>query len=296
MTLRTLRALREERMEKYINKARVLIEALPYIRLFKGQIIVIKFGGSIMESEESMKAVLQDIVFMKYAGWKPVIVHGGGPAISKAMKERKLETKFINGLRVTDQVTMDLVEDILGNKINSHIVNILDLLQVKAKGISGKTKNFILADPLDAKLGYVGHIRAVNAQIVHDILNSDLIPVIAPIGVDDKGKVYNINADIAAGEIASSLGARKLVFLTDTPGILADSQDSNSLISTLNKNDMEQMIKDEKINGGMIPKVSSCIKALGFGVNKGHIIDGRIDHSLLLEIFTKNGVGTEILA
>ncbi len=288
-------------MEKYINKARILIEALPYIQLFSGKTIVIKFGGSIMDSEASMKAVLQDIVFMKYAGWKPVLVHGGGPAISEAMRDRKLKAEFVDGLRITDRITMDLVEDILGNKINAHIVNLLEAFQIKAVGVNGKRNKFIKVDKArsegkpDADLGYVGHIRSVNPGILRDLLEEGVIPVVAPIGLGDDGQAYNINADIAAGEIASSLGAQKLVYLTDTPGILADPKDEKSLISTLNKEQMEEMIKSGRINGGMIPKVSSCVKALGFGVNKGHIIDGRVDHSLLLEIFTRSGIGTEIL-
>ena len=285
-------------MEKYINKARVLIEALPYIQLFSGKIIVIKFGGSIMNSEESMEKVLQDIVFMKYAGWKPVIVHGGGPGISKAMKERKLSTHFINGLRVTDKVTMDLVEDILGNKINAHVVNILERLQVKAKGLNGKKDKIIKADKMicdKGDLGYVGSIRSIDTTIIHHWLDLDTIPVIAPIGLGDDKAAYNINADVAAGDIASSIGARKLVYLTDTPGILADPDNPDSLISTLSQEEADELIAGNKINGGMIPKVQSCLNAMNFGVNKGHIIDGRIDHSLLLEIFTKKGIGTELL-
>jgi len=282
-------------MEKYISKARVLIEALPYIQLFSGKTVVIKFGGSIMDRESSMRAVLQDIVFMKYAGWKPVIVHGGGPAINEALRERQLKAQFIDGLRVTDQITMDLVEDILGNRINSHIVNILDSLQVQARGMNGKKDGFIKVDPQHPDLGYVGNIRSIDPTMITELLDAGIIPVIAPIGIGDDRHAYNINADTAAAEIAASLGARKLVFLTDTPGILGNPEDSDSLISSLDRDSAASMMNEGRISGGMIPKVTSGLKALSFGVNKVHIIDGRIDHSLLLEIFTKKGIGTEIL-
>lgn len=289
-------------MKKYIKKADVLIEALPYIQLFKDEIVVIKFGGSIRNSTESMTKVLQDIVFMKCIGWKPVVIHGGGAAISEAMEERHIQPRFINGLRVTDRKTMDIVEDVLAHKINSQIVDIISGLKSKARGLSGLYKDLLEVDKFVDKdkasqvdYGYVGRIRKVNRQVIFDILDEGEIPVIAPIGVGDDRASYNVNADVAAGEIAASISARKLVYLTDMPGILADTGDESTLLSTLTKEKATKMLADGSIDGGMIPKVTSCLKALKSGVNKGHIIDGRIEHSLLLEIFMDKGIGTEII-
>lgn len=285
-----------------ISKADVLIEALPYIRAFRGKKIVIKFGGSIMDSENAMNDVLTDIVFMKYVGWHPVIIHGGGPAITAAMKQRGTQAQFVNGLRVTDRGTMDIVEDILAHKINAQIVNLLNRMDGNAVGLSGFRDEFIRVDrampevdDVKTDIGYVGAVRYVNAQVLNQVIEAGKIPVIAPIGKGDDGLSYNINGDVAAGDIASSIGAQKLVYLTDTPGILKDPNDPNSIISTLKRVEAEQLMKQGVISGGMIPKVKSCLDALKFGVNKGHIVDGRIDHSLLLEIFTDKGIGTEIL-
>jgi len=294
-------------MQKIIDKAAVLIEALPFIKAFRGKKIVIKFGGSIMDSENAMKAVLQDIVFMKYVGWLPVIIHGGGKAITAAMNRRGTKPQFINGLRVTDRETMEVVEDVLAHKINAHIVNLLNMMDGDAVGVSGLDNGLIRVDklvtnsPLPASdeppidLGFVGQVRYINSGILNNILAEGKIPVIAPLGLGDDGQSYNINADLVAGEIASSIGARKLVYLTDTPGILRQADDKNSIISTITRKEAEKLIVEGIIDGGMIPKVNSCLDALKFGVNKGHIIDGRVKHSLLLEIFTKEGIGTEIL-
>lgn len=289
-------------MQKIIDKAAVLIEALPFIKAFRGKKIVIKFGGSIMDNENAMKAILQDIVFMKYVGWLPVVIHGGGKAITQAMSRRGTKPQFINGLRVTDRETMEIVENILAHKINSQIVNLLNMLDGDAVGISGLDDGLIRVDkivsddsgqPID--LGFVGQVRYIDAGILNRLVNSGKIPVIAPLGFGDDGQTYNINADLVAGEIASSIGARKLVYLTDMPGILQTPGDNQSIISTLNRKQAEKLIASGIIDGGMIPKVNSCLEALKFGLNKGHIIDGRIKHSLLLEIFTKKGIGTEIL-
>lgn len=289
-------------MQKYIDKAKVLIEALPYIQSFHGKKIVIKFGGSVMENETTMRDVLQDVVFMKYIGMQQVIIHGGGPAITSAMQKRGTLAKFVNGLRITDRETMDIVEDVLAHKINAQIVNLINSMDGNAIGISGLHHNLIRVDRMmpqvDGKaidIGYVGQVRYINATIINTYLNAGKIPVIAPIGIGDDGLSYNINGDMVAGDIASSIGARKLVYLTDTPGILSEPADENSMIHTITLEDAEQMIKDGIIDGGMIPKVNSCLEALKYGVNKGHIIDGRVRHSLLLEIFTKKGIGTEIL-
>ncbi|HNW58401.1 MAG TPA: acetylglutamate kinase [bacterium] len=289
-------------MEKYIEKARVLMEALPYMQAFRGKIMVIKFGGSIMESETAMREVLQDVVFMKFIGIKPVLIHGGGPAISAGMKRRGLPPRFVNGLRVTDKETMDLVEDILAHKINAQIVSLLNDLQGEAVGLSGRDRQMIKVDRLmpevngvKTDIGYVGQVRYINADLLKELLDAGRIPVIAPVGVDDDAQCYNINGDLAAGEVASSLGAWKLVYMTDTPGILREQGDEQTLISTISRDQAEELITKGVISGGMIPKVQSCLAALQFGVNKGHIIDGRIRHSLLLEIFTPKGIGTEIL-
>ncbi|MCD6440669.1 MAG: acetylglutamate kinase [Candidatus Marinimicrobia bacterium] len=289
-------------MHKYIGKADVLIEALPYIKAFQGKKIVIKFGGSIMTNDAMMDKVLMDIVFMKYVGWHPVIVHGGGPAITEAMQRRGTRVEFVNGLRVTDRETMDIVEDILAHKINSQIVNRLNTVDGDAVGLYGMNKGLIRVDKMmpevDGKkvdIGYVGSVRYINAPMLNAILEKGKIPVIAPIGIGDNNLTYNVNGDVVAGDIASSIGARKLVYLTDTAGILRNPEDGNSVISTLTRAKAERLIAEGVINGGMIPKVTSCLAALKFGVNKGHIVDGRIDHSLLLEIFTRKGIGTEIL-
>jgi acetylglutamate kinase len=289
-------------MHKYIGKADVLIEALPYIKAFQGKKIVIKFGGSIMTNDAMMDKVLMDIVFMKYVGWRPVIIHGGGPAITEAMKRRGTRAEFVNGLRVTDRETMDIVEDILAHKINSQIVNCLNTMDGDAVGLYGMNEGLIRVDKMmpevdgqKVDIGYVGSVRYINAPMLNAILDQGKIPVIAPIGIGDNDLTYNVNGDVVAGDIASSIGARKLVYLTDIAGILKKPDDENSIISTLTRAEAERLIAEGVINGGMIPKVTSCLAALKFGVNKGHIVDGRIDHSLLLEIFTRKGIGTEIL-
>jgi acetylglutamate kinase len=289
-------------MHEIIGKADVLIEALPYIKAFQGKKIVIKFGGSIMSAKKLMNEVLMDIVFMKYVGWHPVIIHGGGPAITEAMQERGAQAKFVNGLRVTDRETMDIVEDILAHKINSQIVNLLNEMDGDAVGLYGMNDNLIRVDKMQPQvngkkvdIGYVGSVRYINAPLLNTLLDKGKIPVIAPIGVGEDGQSYNVNGDVVAGDIASSIGARKLVYLTDIHGILRVPGDDSSIISTLERTEAERLIETGVISGGMIPKVTSCLQALKFGVNKGHIIDGRIDHSLLLEIFTREGIGTEIL-
>ncbi len=289
-------------MREIIGKADVLIEALPYIKAFQGKKIVIKFGGSIMSDEKLMDEVLMDIVFMKYVGWHPVIIHGGGPAITKAMQQRGTKAEFVNGLRVTDRETMDIVEDILAHKINSQIVNLLNKMDGDAVGLYGMNNGLIRVDKMmpvvngeKKDIGFVGSVRYINAPMLNALLEKGKIPVIAPIGIGEDGQSYNVNGDMVAGDIASSIGARKLVYLTDIHGILRIPGDNESIISTLDRKEAEHLIETGVINGGMIPKVTSCLDALKFGVNKGHIVDGRIDHSLLLEIFTREGIGTEIL-
>ena len=295
-------------MEKIIEKADVLLEALPYIKKFYGKKIVIKFGGSAMSEEANISRVIEDIIFMRYVGMKPIVIHGGGPAISNAMRQKGLLPKFVEGLRVTDRETMDIVEDVLINKINKDIVQMLNDKDKCGEGLSGKDENFLLVEKyMPSKkdsvpgnvekidIGFVGEVKEINSKPVEKILKKGHIPIIAPIGIGEDGCSYNINGDVVAGEIAAALGAEKLVFLTDVQGIMKNPKDADSLISTLNSQDIENLIAEGTIDGGMIPKVTSCVKALSRGVGKAHIIDGKTKHSLLLEMFTVKGIGTEII-
>ncbi len=286
--------------------AEVLIEALPYIRRFYNRRIVIKYGGAAMEDEKLIRSVMQDIVLMKYVGIRPIIVHGGGPRITTWMDKVGKVPEFIQGLRVTDAETVEIAEMVLGS-INKEIVARINQHGGKAIGLSGKDANLILAEKqetqitdetgqqTDVDLGFVGKIIGVNTESIMALDKADYIPVIAPIGVGIDGQTYNINADTMAGEIASAFQAEKLIVLTDTRGILRDLSDTSSLMPTLRMREIEQFIKDGFIAGGMLPKVEACTTALIGGVYKTHIIDGRIPHSLLLEVFTEGGIGTEIV-
>ena len=294
-------------MQRFIKKANVLIEALPYIQRFRGKTFVIKYDGSVIGKEEYAQTVLQDIVFMECIGINPVLIHGGGHAISSAMKRKGLKTKFVHGLRITDKKAIKIVEDVLLNKVNAHIIETINKLGAKAEGISGKdgiikAKKHLVAvtneetrkiEEID--IGYVGDITNISTEPLTKIIDREIVPVIAPLAYDDADNTYNINADIAAGVIAGALGAEKLIFLTDIEGIMKNTEDKSSLISTLRTKHVKRFIDQKIIDGGMIPKVSSCLRALDKGVNKTHIIDGRIAHSLLLEIFTDRGIGTEIV-
>ena len=286
--------------------AEVLIEALPYIRRFYNRRIVIKYGGAAMEDEKLIRSVMQDIVLMKYVGIRPIIVHGGGPRITVWMDKVGKVPEFIQGLRVTDAETVEIAEMVLGS-INKEIVARINQHGGKAIGLSGKDANLILAEKqetqitdetgqqTDVDLGFVGKIIGVNTESIMALDKADYIPVIAPIGVGIDGQTFNINADTMAGEIASAFQAEKLIVLTDTRGILRDLSDTSSLMPTLRMREIEQFIKDGFIAGGMLPKVEACTTALIGGVYKTHIIDGRIPHSLLLEVFTEGGIGTEIV-
>lgn len=289
-------------MQKIIDKAAVLIEALPYIQKFRNAIVVIKFGGSAMEDPDLTRKTMRDIVFMECVGMKPVVVHGGGKAISAKLKELGIETRFINGLRHTCSKTMNVVDDVLHNQVNAALLDAVTTAGGKGIALSGK--KFLKAskattnDPKtgnEVDLGFVGEVVSIDVAPIHDALNSGVLPVIPPLAVDDTGQVYNINADIAACEIAMALRARKLVFLSDVPGILRDSEDEESIIPTVTVDEVDSLIKYKVITGGMAPKIKSAEAALRSGVNKVHIIDGRIKHSLMLEIFTHTGVGTEIV-
>ena len=286
--------------------AEVLIEALPYIRHFYDRRIVIKYGGAAMEDETLIHSVMQDVVLMKYVGIRPIIVHGGGPRITAWMDKIGKVPEFVQGLRVTDAETVEVAEMVLG-LINKEIVARINRHGGKAIGLSGKDANLILAEKqetqitdengkqIDVDLGFVGKIIGVNTESITALDQADYIPVITPIGVGVDGQTYNINADTMAGEIASAFQAEKLIMLTDTRGILRDLSDTASLMATIRMREVDQFIKEGFIAGGMLPKVEACTTALMGGVYKTHIIDGRIPHSLLLEVFTEGGIGTEIV-
>ena len=289
-------------MRKVIDKAAVLIEALPYIQKFRGALVVIKFGGSAMEDSELTRKTMRDIVFMECVGMKPIVVHGGGKAISAKLAELGIETRFINGLRHTCENTIRVVDDVLHNQVNKALLDAVTEAGGDAAALSGKT--FLKAAKTTSRdsstgkeldLGFVGEIVDVDVSPIRRTLDSGALPVIPPLGVDDVGQTYNINADIAACEIAMALGARKLVFLSDVPGILRDPDDEASVIPTITVDEVDSLIERNVISGGMAPKIKSAEAALRSGVNKVHIIDGRIKHSLMLEIFTDTGIGTEII-
>ncbi|MDD5730852.1 MAG: acetylglutamate kinase [Candidatus Omnitrophica bacterium] len=283
-------------MEEAIKKADVLIEALPYIKRFHKKLIVIKYGGSILGEEKIRKGVLEDIIFLNFMGLRPVLVHGGGPNISDRIRASGKKTEFMDGMRVTDEATLVVVEEEL-QKLNDQIVKELCELGGKAVCLNGKNKKLILAEKKKAKidLGLVGNIIGVNNEAILEEIKTDSIPVILPMGIDNDKKVYNVNADEAASYVAASLKAEKLVLLTDVKGIMRHPEDPNSFLSTLTEQESEGLIKENVIQKGMIPKVNACINALNKGVKKTHIIDARIPHALLLEIFTDRGVGTEII-
>lgn len=282
-------------MEKYINKAKVLIEALPYIKEFNGKIVVIKYGGSAMLDEKIKASVIEDIVLMKLVGFKPVIVHGGGKDISKMLNRVGIKSEFHNGLRITDEATVEVVEMVLAGKVNKSIVQLIQNHDIDAVGITGKDGKTLKAKKKEVEgvdIGYVGEITKVNTKLIKSLIENDFIPVIAPIGTDQSGMTYNINADYAASAIAGELKAEKLIFLTDVEGVLRDVQDKTSLISKIDINEVETYIEQNIISGGMIPKVECCVEGIQQGVKSVHILDGRIEHSMLLEIFTKSGIGT----
>ena len=284
-------------MEIELAKAQVLIEALPYIQKFKDKIIVVKYGGSAMVDEELKRKVIEDVVLLKLVGFKPIIVHGGGKEISKWVDKVGMETKFVNGLRVTDEPTMEIAEMVL-NKVNKSLVSLIEELGVKAVGISGKDGGTLIVDKKYSDgedIGFVGEVKKVNPDLIHTLLENDFVPVICPIGVDDDFHSYNINADDAACAIATAIKAEKLAFLTDIEGVYKDYDDKDSLISELSIEDARELIGGGTIGGGMLPKLNNCIDAIESGVSRVHILDGRIPHCLLLEIFTNKGIGTAIL-
>lgn len=287
----------ENDMEKVLEKANVLVEALPYIQKFNRKIIVIKYGGSAMTNVELQKKVIEDVVLLKLVGFKPIIVHGGGKEISRWVDKVGKTPEFVNGLRVTDAETMEIAEMVL-NKVNKSLVAMVEELGVKAVGISGKDGRLLTVDKklADGKdIGFVGDVKKVDAKVLYDLLENDFLPIVAPIGLDENYNTYNINADDAACEIAKAVGAEKLAFLTDIEGLYRDINDKSSFISKISATEAKDLIASGTIGGGMLPKLTNCTSAIESGVQRVHILDGRLPHCLLLEIFTKKGIGTAII-
>jgi len=291
-------------MQELINKANVLVEALPWIKQFYGKTIVIKYGGNAMVEEHLKEGFARDIILMKYIGLNPVVVHGGGPQIGKVLAAMGIETRFEQGMRVTDAKTMDVVEMVLGGKVNKEIVANINKHGGRAVGLTGKDGHLITARKLEMKavnpetltpeiidIGMVGEVAGVNPSIITALEEANFIPVIAPVGVDESGRTYNINADLVAGQVAGALQAEKLILLTDVEGV-KDKQ--GQLLNTIDIDAVQGLISDGTIAGGMIPKVNCCLDAIAAGVRKTHIIDGRMEHACLLEIFTDQGVGTAV--
>ena len=287
-------------MQPMIHRAEVLLEALPYLQVFQGKTLVIKYGGAAMEKSDLKEQFARDVLLLRLIGIRPVIVHGGGPQIGAFMKKLGKEPEFVGGMRVTDSETMDLVEMVLVGRINKEIVGLINVHGGRAVGLSGKDDNLLrarkrlhrLPDGSAVDIGQVGEVEAVNTDVIRLLEDNGLIPVIAPVGVDAGGESYNINADLVAGEVAAALRAEKLIHLTDVRGI---NGEDGRLISRLTKRDAERLIKANVIDGGMLPKVESAVRALEGGAAKAHIIDGRIPHAVLLEVFTHEGIGTEIV-
>ena len=289
--------MEEKNMLEVMEKAQVLIEALPYIQRFNRKIIVVKYGGSAMIDEELKKHVIQDVTLLKLVGFKPIIVHGGGKEISRWVEKTGMQPEFVNGLRKTDAATMEIAEMVL-NKVNKSLVQMVEELGVNAIGISGKDGGLLRVEKKYSDgqdIGYVGEITEVNPKILEDLLERDFLPIVCPIGMDANYETYNINADDAACAIAQAVQAEKLAFLTDIEGVYKDPADKSTLISELTVSEARELIADGFIGGGMLPKLNNCMEAIEKGVSRVHILDGRIAHCLLLEIFTNKGIGTAIL-
>ena len=281
-------------MEEAIKKSRVLIEALPYIKKFFNKVVVIKFGGNSLHDPDTRNMVLQDIVFMRYAGMKPVLVHGGGPNISERLKAANIETKFVDGLRVTCEKSIDVVDSVL-MEVNKSLVDEINLFGGESFGLSGKENNMIQAVKLEGPdLGFVGRVETVDTTILNRLLNTNIIPVVCPLGKGKDNNLYNINADEAASNLAIALDAEKFVVLTNVRGVMKDKDDADALFHSLTAETANHLIEIGVIDGGMVPKTKACLHALRGGVRKAHIVDATLSHALLLEIFTDEGIGTEI--
>ena len=284
-------------MKSIINKAEILTEALPYIKKFSGITVVIKYGGAALVNEEIKSTIIKDIALMKFVGFKPVVVHGGGKDINKALERVGIEPQLKDGLRVTDEETMEVVQEVLVGKVNKSLVTELCLQGINAVGVCGKDSGFMKvkkATPNGLDLGLVGEVTEVDTTLINTLLDNDFVPVISTVGVDEEGNSYNVNADYAAVAVAGALNAEKLVFITDVAGVMRDVNNPNSVISTTNTAEINELIADGTIAGGMIPKVQCCLAGVNAGVKNVHILDGRIAHCLILEIFTNKGIGTLI--
>ena len=279
------------------TRVRVLSEALPYIQKFAGRTVVVKYGGAAMKDGTLKEGVIRDLVFMSCVGIRPVLVHGGGPEINSWLEKLGIEPQFKDGLRVTDAATMDVVEMVLVGRVNKEIVSLINQSGGNALGLCGKDGNLIVARPDGREgIGFVGEVSGVNVDILNTLVKSGYIPVISSVAADENGQAYNINADTVAGEIAAALGAEKLILMTDTPGLMRDFKDPDTLIRQLDIQGARGLIEDGTVSGGMIPKLTCCVRSLAQGVKAAHIIDGRLPHSLLLEIFTDNGTGSMIVS
>jgi acetylglutamate kinase len=284
----------EDRARDAHAKAAVLAEALPYIREFSAKTVVIKYGGHAMEDPALAELFAQDVVLMRLVGMNPVVVHGGGPQITDLMRRLGKEPEFVDGLRVTDAETVDIVRMALVGKVNREVVAAVNRHGSYAVGLSGEDAGLITVDQRDARLGYVGDVRRIDPSILERVIREELIPVVATVGVDDAGQAYNVNADAVAGAIAQALSAEKLVYLTDVAGVYSDFGDDASLISQIDAAGLERLLENGKVGEGMIPKIRSCVDALHGGVHRAHVLDGRIPHALLLEFFTREGIGTMV--
>ncbi len=284
-------------MERAIEKAKILMDAMPYIKEYRGRKVLIKFGGKAMQDQKIEQSIANDLAMMLYVGLSPVVVHGGGPDISARMKEKGLQPQFIDGLRVTNKKTLKVVKEVLVDKINKEISGNINIHGKLAEGISGDTSGLIEAEKMEIEgrdLGFVGNVKKINKSVVEKIVKAGKIPVIASIGKGINGDSYNINADSVASELAAALGCEKIIFLTNVDGVHASYGDNDSLISTLTYDQCKELVEKKAVSGGMLPKVLSCMSALEKGVHRAHILSGVIDHALLLEIFTDEGIGTMI--
>ncbi len=289
-------------VDRYIGKADVLVEAMPYIQKFRNAIVVVKFGGSSMENPDLVRSTMRDIVLMECIGMRPVVVHGGGKAISAELKRQNIPVKFINGLRYTCERTIKVVDDVLHNEVNHNLVDLGLAAGGNTVKLSGKdilvAEKILSVNPETGEksdVGFVGDVVRVNSAIILNLLEEGKIPVITPLGTGKDGKIYNINADVAACKVAEALRARKLVFMSDVPGVMRDPSDESTVIPTIRTDEIPGLISEKVLSGGMLPKIASCVHALESGINKVHMIDGRQRHSLLLELFTDHGVGTQII-
>lgn len=282
-------------MEKSVSKAKILIEALPFIQKHAGKVMVIKYGGSVMQNAAVKDMVVSDISLMKYVGINPVVIHGGGPQINEYLKKLSLETSFQEGLRVTDDETMKVVKMVLLGLVNKELVNRFNLHGCSALGLSGEDGSFILARSYKKELGQVGEVEKVQGDFLEKLIAEGNLPVVASLGVDREGQSYNINADLVAAEVALALSANKLIYLTDVKGLYSDLENRQAFISKVSKADVSKMLQSSKVSGGMIPKLKGAVKALEGGVNRVHLLNGNLEHALILELFTEQGVGTMIV-